>query len=255
MLEVSRTQLFDTLSQVGVHKGDGLLVHSALHVLGRPEGGMQIYLDVLQDAVGESGTLVVPTFNFAFARGEDYNPAKVPADKMGAFSEFVRQHPQARRTSHPMQSFAAIGAEAAALAGYDVPSAFDDGSAVDHMVRNGYKLLLLGADIQAASILHYSEQRVGVPYRFWKDFSGRIWREGEWQDAVYRMYVRDLDMDARLEIYEIETVLRQQGKWASVDLNYGKVALTGLADFTAVASQLLQEDPWRWVTNKPEMDV
>jgi aminoglycoside N3'-acetyltransferase len=255
MLEVSSSQLSDKLIEVGVSAGDGLLVHSALHVLGRPLGGTQMYLDTLQDAVGKAGTLVVPTFNFAFARGEDYDPAETPADKMGAFSEFFRQQPEARRTSHPMQSFCAIGSDADSLAGLDTPSAFDDGSAVDYMVKNGYKLLLLGADIQAASILHYSEQRVGMPYRYWKDFRGRILRGGDWQDSTYRMYVRDMEIDARLEIYEIETVLRQQGQWASVDLNYGKISLASLADFVAVTSSLLKEDPWRWVVNRPELNA
>jgi len=260
MLEVNQAQLLEKLAEVGVRAGDGLLVHSALHVLGRPEGGMDMYLDALKDAVGirqnpPIGTLVVPTFNFAFARGEDYHPDEAPAEKMGAFSELFRQQPAARRTRHTMQSFAAIGADADMLAGLDTPSAFDDGSAVDHMVRNDYKLLLLGADIQAASILHYSEQRVTVPYRYWKAFSGKVWHEGAWQTMTYKMYARDLEIDARLEIYEIETVLRQQDQWSSVDLNYGKISLVSLADFVEVTSRLLEEDPWRWVTNKPELDA
>ena len=252
MLEVNSSLFADKLREVGVREGDGLLVHSALHLLGRPIGGMQMYLDTLLGMTGQAGTLVVPTFNFAFARGEEYHPDETPAVNMGAFSEFFRQQPAARRTTHPMQSFAAIGAEADVLAGYDTPSAFDDGSAADHMVRQGYKLLLLGADIQAASILHYAEQRVTVPYRYWKDFSGRLWRDGAVQEAVYRMYVRDMEIDARLEIYEVETVLREEGKWSAVELNYGKISLVSLADFVEVASRLLAADPWRWVTNPPE---
>ncbi len=120
------------------------------------------------------GRLAVPTFNFGFAHGEDYDPATAPAVGMGAFSEFVRQDVRARRTTHPMQSFALIGDQAEELAALDTPSAFDDGSAVDRMLEMDDKLLLLGANIQAVSALHYSEQRVGVPYRFWKDFSGQV---------------------------------------------------------------------------------
>ncbi len=257
MQEVNRQQILDRLQRVGVRQGDGVLVHSALQFFGRPQGGIGIYLDSLKEAVGlnntpESGTIAVPVFNFSFAKGEDFDPDQAPAVGMGAFSEFVRQQPGALRTTHPMQSFALIGEHAARLAALETPSAFDDGSAVDEMVRMGFKLLLLGADVQAASVLHYSEQRVGVPYRYWKTFSGRVRRGDAWQQATYRMYVRDMEIDARLEIYEIEQELRRRGQWQAVSLNYGSISLCSLADFVKATSDLLREDPWSFVTNPPE---
>jgi len=259
MREVNRQQVLACLQQVGIQPGDGVLVHSALQFFGRPQGGVGMYLDALKEAVGLSdsppaGTLAVPVFNFSFARGEAYDPELAPAVGMGAFSEFVRQQPDARRTTHPMQSFAMIGRDAAALAALDTPSAFDDGSAVDVMVQSGYKLLLLGASVQAASVLHYSEQRVGVPYRYWKEFSGEVRRGGAWQLVAYRMYVRDLDLDPRLEIYEVEHELRRRGQWQAVELHYGKISLCTLSDFVAATSDLLREDPWRFVTNRPEVE-
>ena len=258
MQEVSRQEIIDCLQQVGIAEGDGLLVHSALQFLGRPRGGVEMYLDALDDVTGivgiqAAGTLAVPTFNFDFAKNVEYDPASAPSVGMGAFSEFVRQHPEARRTTHPMQSFALIGARAADLAVMDTPSAFDDNSAVDRMLSEDFKLLLLGADIQAVSALHYSEQRVGVPYRYWKTFAGKIRRKGGWQDVEYKMYVRDMDIDARLEIYEIETELRARGQWQSVKLNYGHIAACRLRDFTDVTTELLAADPWRFVTNRPEV--
>jgi aminoglycoside 3-N-acetyltransferase len=258
MQEVNRQQILDCLHQVGVQPGDGLLVHSALQFFGRPQGGIGIYLDALQEAVGMKddparGTLAVPVFNFSFAKGQDYDPDLTPAVGMGAFSEFIRQQPGALRTSHPMQSFAVIGQHAAELAALDTPSAFDDGSAVDRMVQLGFNLLLLGADVQAASVLHYSEQRVGVPYRYWKEFHGQLRRQDVWQPSVYRMYVRDMEIDARLEIYEVEKELRTRGQWQAAPLNYGWISLCSLADFVRATSDLLRADPWCFVTNPPEV--
>jgi len=257
MREVNRQQVLACLQQVGVQPGDGVLVHSALQFFGRPQGGVGMYLDALKEAVGLSespptGTIAVPVFNFSFAKGEAYDPDLAPAVGMGAFSEYVRQQPGALRTTHPMQSFALIGEDAPSLAVLDTPSAFDDGSAVDAITRSGYKLLLLGASVQAASALHYSEQRVGVPYRYWKEFTGQVRREGAWQTASYRMYVRDLDLDPRLEIFEVERELRRRGQWQAVELHYGKISLCTLSDFIAATSDLLRQDPWCFVTNKPE---
>lgn len=258
MLQVNQQQILECLLKVGVRQGDGVLVHSALQYFGRPDGGIEIYLNALRAAVGlnnrpPKGTLAVPVFNFSFASEAEYDPDLAPALGMGAFSEFFRQQPEAVRTRHPMQSFALIGEHAAELAALDTPSAFDDGSAVDRMVRMGFKLLLLGADVQAASVLHYSEQRVGVPYRYWKDFSGRVRRAGSWQPVSCRMYVRDLEMDAQLEIYEVEQELRRRGQWQSAALHYGQISLCTLPDFVQATSDLLRQDPWRFVSNPPEV--
>ena len=258
MQEINQQQILECLHKVGVRQGEGILVHSALQFFGRPQGGIQIYLNALKEAVGLTnsppiGTIAVPVFNFSFANGQDYDPAQAPAVGMGAFSEFFRQQPRVLRTTHPMQSFALIGVHAEELAALDTPSAFDDGSAVDRMIQLGFKLLLLGADVQAASVLHYSEQRVGVPYRYWKEFSGQIRRGETWQPSTYRMYVRDLEMDPRLEIYQVEEALRRRGQWQSVPLNYGSISLCTLSDFVNATSDLLREDPWRFVTNPPEV--
>jgi aminoglycoside 3-N-acetyltransferase len=252
MKEVSERQVLEVLEQVGVQAGDGLLVHSALQFLGRPAGGVGMYLEALQEAVGEKGTLVVPTFNFGFAKGEEYDPDNAAAVGMGTFSEYVRLAPDVHRTTHPMQSFAVWGRYAEELAARDTPSAFDGGSAADRMLALGFKLLLMGADIQAVSMLHYSEQRAEVPYRYWKEFSGRVKRDGEWQTMSYKMFVRDMEIDARLEIYAIQDALEAEGKWATAQLNYGRVSLCGLRDFVRVTDALLAENPWCFVTNPPE---
>jgi len=250
--KLTRKELDEALAAVGVTAGDGLLVHSALQFFGKPEGGLQMYLNALQNAIGPKGTLAVPTFPFTFNRGLDYDPATTLSKDMGVFSEFVRTQPSARRTKHPMQSLAVIGAAAEDLAARDTLSAYDDGSAFERMLELNFKLLLLGADVQAASIVHYSEQRAEVPYRYWKDFSGRIKENGQWQVRTYRMFVRDLDLDPQLRLAPIQKALETKGQWHSVAVHYGKIAICSLADFVAATDALLASDPWTLVANKPE---
>ena len=108
MQEVTQKQVSTCLKALGIVSGDGLLVHSAVQFLGRPVGGLEIYLDAIREIISPDGTLVVPTFNFGFARGESFDPQSTPSQGMGAFSEFVRQLPDARRTTHPLQSSAGV---------------------------------------------------------------------------------------------------------------------------------------------------
>jgi aminoglycoside 3-N-acetyltransferase len=260
MRQVTQAQVLDALQRVGVHPGDGLLVHSALHFLGLPVGGIDTYFQAFcavldgDHFVGSQlneGTLAVPTFNFDFARSEPFDPQATPSAGMGAFSEYVRLHPQAQRTPHPMQSLAIIGRHAADLAGRDTPSAFDSGSAFERMLQLDFKLLLLGADIQATAMLHYSEQRANVPYRYWKDFTGQVNTSQGWQTRSYRMFVRDMDIDPNIELYPVQALLEERRQWSSTSLNYGKVSLCRLSDFVTAVDEFLQRDPWSLVINRP----
>ncbi len=200
MQEVTQQQVTTCLKALGIVPGDGLLVHSAVQFLGRPVGGLKMYLDAIQEVIGPDGTLIVPTFNFGFARGESFDPLSTPSQGMGAFSELVRQLPEAQRTTHPLQSIAVVGRYAYDLASRDTASAFDPGSAFERMLELDFKLLLLGADSRAVSMFHYCEQRANVPYRYWKDFTGPVRTPSGWQTRTYRMFVRDLELNPQLTL-------------------------------------------------------
>lgn len=249
MLQVTHSQLVTLLKSLGIQPGDNLLVHSAIQFLGRPENGLGTYLQALQTTAGPQGTIAVPTFNFGFARGERFDRRETPSQGMGVFSEYVRRQPEAYRTTHPLQSLAILGPLAEQLASLDTPGAFDPGSAFEKMLELDFKLLLLGADIQAVSIIHYSEQRAGVPYRYWKDFQGEVRLYEEWQTRTYRMYARDLELDPQLDLHPVQQLLQQRGQWQAVRLNYGWISACRLRDFVAVADQLLVENPWGLVSS------
>ena len=251
MRKVSRSQIVDILQKLDIHSGDGLLVHSALQFLGLPEGGPGLYLDALQAVLGPQGPIAFPAFNFAFAKGEDYDPQSTPSVGMGAFSEYVRLHPESLRTSHPMQSLSIIGKYAADLTNRDTPSAFDHGSVFDRMLELDFKLLLLGADIEASSVTHYSELRAEAPYRYWKEFTGRVRLNDKWEMRAYRMYVRDLEIDPQLTAKPVQAVLESKGLWSQQCLNYGFISVCRIRDFIAATDEILAKDPWGLVTNRP----
>ncbi len=255
MKEVSENQVISCFQEVGLAPGDGVLVHSAIQYLGHPDDGPQTYLSALRQVIGPVGTIAVPAFNFAFAREGRYDPLNTPSDGMGVFSEYVRQQPGAQRTPHPMQSLAVLGRYAEDLAARDTLSAFDPGSAFERMLELDFKLLLLGVDIRAASILHYSEQRLNVPYRYWKDFRGLVRTSEGWQEKTYRMFARDLEINPQLTVDPVQKLLEERSQWRSVSLNYGEIASCTLNEFTAAVDYFLSSDPWSLVTNRPEQKI
>jgi aminoglycoside N3'-acetyltransferase len=252
--EVTATQVAEVLRGVGVEPGDGVLVHAAIQYLGRPSGGVGLYWDAFREVLGEEGTLAVPTFNFGFARGLPFDPVNTASEEMGVFAEYVRGLPEAKRSSHPLQSVAAVGRHADDLARRDTPSAFDPGSAFERMLDLDFKMVLLGASIKVASIVHYSEQKNQVPYRCWKDFEGTIVEAGRPRTAVYRMFARDLELDPRMDFTPVQLALEEKGRWTQVKLNYGKVAMCPLREVVAAADELLRQDPWVLVGNRGEVE-
>jgi aminoglycoside N3'-acetyltransferase len=250
MKEISSEQIAACLRSLGLKAGDGVMVHSALQFLGKPRNGLADYCEAfcqvlsidLEDESRSSGTLAVPVFNFGFAKGEPYDPKTTPSVGMGALAEYIRTLPIARRTTHPMQSFAVIGAHAEDISRCDTLGAFDAGSAFERMLDLDFKLLLLGADIQAVSAVHYCEQRANVPYRYWKDFSGKILINGRWETRTYRMFVRDLQLDPHLKFYPIQKLLEERGQWKAERLNYGFVSVCRLQDFIKAGDDILREN-------------
>src|SRR5574338_979593 len=90
---------------LGVAPGDTLLVHSSYKSFGPVEGGPQTVVNALEEALGPEGTLIMPTFNFDFNKGQPWDVRSTPS-QMGVLTELVRKDPRAKRVFHPIYSFA-----------------------------------------------------------------------------------------------------------------------------------------------------
>ena len=241
-------ELRSVLTSTGIDPGSLVFVHSALFRLGTIEGvdnraiPARIYA-ALRDLVGDEGTISVPTFNFEFCSGESFDRQHTPSKSMGALSEYVRRRPDALRSPHPMQSISAVGPLADDLTRRDTPGAFDDGSSFDALIDHGAHLLMLGCGIDAVSLVHWAEQRAGVPYRFWKEFSGR-YRDGDRiERRTYRLYARDLDLDPQIGLEPVFRSLRRRGEFRRFALGSGAVEACRARDFAAASLELLRRDP------------
>ena len=98
---IDPAEIAATLRDVGVRAGDLVMVHSRLFSIGLVHGvGVSeiphVYLRAFREALGERGTLVVPTFTTSFGRyGTPFIYEDSPSE-MGIFSETVRRTPGSR---------------------------------------------------------------------------------------------------------------------------------------------------------------
>ncbi|MFU8806566.1 MAG: AAC(3) family N-acetyltransferase [Bradymonadaceae bacterium] len=240
-------ELDQSLRTLGLKPGDTVMMHSALFALGRLKGiptasyPARIY-ETIRGVIGDEGTLVVPAFNFGFCRGRVFDRQRTPADGMGNLSEYVRTLPGAHRSPHPMQSVAAVGPMAEKICRPDTTGAFDIRGAFSMLLDCHARLLLLGCGFVWAAIAHYVEERVGVPYRFWKNFTG-TYRDAACESIrTYSLYARDLEANPNVDPTPVGLTLLDEGLARQVRLGRGLVQCTSCRDFVDVGLRLLRED-------------
>ena len=66
---LTRNTLVEKFRATGLKSGDILLVHSSYKSFGGVEGGPWSVVEALLEVLGAEGTLIMPTFNFDFCKG------------------------------------------------------------------------------------------------------------------------------------------------------------------------------------------
>lgn len=185
-----------------IEKGDVILLTSDITdlFLQCQENGefmdVNILLDNFQEAVGEEGTLLIPTYNWGFCQGKAFDYKKTPS-KTGAIGNAALRRKDFTRTKHPIYSFAVWGKDAVKLAEMDNIESFGPDSPFAYLEQVDAKNVFIGASLRNSfTYIHYIEQKLKAPYRFSKVFRSHYIDQDK-VDTVrdYSMYVRDLDLD------------------------------------------------------------
>ncbi len=221
----------------GVCEGDVLLVHSSLkrtferYAAHEEKLSPQIILESFLDAVGESGTLLLPLFNFDFAKGIPFDIRRTPS-QMGALSEAGRLHPQAVRTGHPIYSFAVIGAKADKFKDVDNYSGYAADSPFGILRElDGKSASLNMPEGKAMTFFHHAEQMNNVPYRYHEEFTGEYTDEnGKTEIRTYGLLVRDLEKGVITDAEPIEKLMWEKGLYDGYLHNEGSGLKTILAN-------------------------
>lgn len=130
-------------------------------------------LDAIIDRVGPAGNVLIPTFTYDLKDGDSFDIRRSRSIS-GALANAALEHPAFRRTKHPLHSFAVAGAHADALAAIDHAGSFDDRSPFAFLLEQRARLIAVDLDLDDAfTFVHFVEQRVGVPYRKFKELTIR----------------------------------------------------------------------------------
>lgn len=199
-------EILTTLQNQEIKKGDVLLVSSDItQLILNLCGGMKNFnkkkaretgnniIDTLQELVGESGTLLFPTYNWGWCKGETFIYEKT-LGKTGALGNYALKRSDFFRTKHPIYSFAVWGKDKDFLVSLENKDSFGKDSPFEYLFKKKAKNLFIDTS-DFYTFTHFVEESVGVSYRFVKSFKSKYIKNNITKECIYNMYVRDLNVN------------------------------------------------------------
>lgn len=249
MADFDRDDLDRALDRLDLHQGDVLFSHANIGFFGRPDGVRSadelasLLCDRIFDHIGEEGTLVVPTFTYSFPRREIFDPVH-SASRMGAFAEWIRRHPKAKRSLDPCYSVAALGGRAEELTKNAPENSFGPGSFFDRFTKTDGRIFNLNFDA-GSTFVHYVERELRVSYRFDKTFEGEI-RLGDTptrrRSTIWVRYLSDDALEAKFE--PLDALARETGIFRTTTLGRGRMGIMAARDCADLVAATLPHRPY-----------
>jgi aminoglycoside 3-N-acetyltransferase len=230
-------KLKDIIKQFPFKKGDNIFLTSDVKQLlyscmeHNDDTDLNVFIDSIIEVIGEEGTLVIPTFNWGFCKGQPFDYYKTPC-KTGSLGKIALKRDDFKRTKHPIYSFAVWGKGQAELCAMNNKSSFGADSPFTYVTKHHFQNLFVDKDCQHSFVyVHYVEEQVGISYRYLKDFTADYTDEfGVTKQATYSMNVRDLDLDVFITIYPLEEDFVKAGvskRYKVNDIDYKVIDLAG----------------------------
>lgn len=229
-LPMTVTTLEQAFREAGVKPGITILVHTSLKAMNRwVAGGPPAVIMALEQALGEEGTLVMPTHTNDLSEPSYWRNPPVPeewwpiireemapfqadltpAERMGWTAECFRKQNGTLRSSHPQLSFAARGKQAAFITNnHALQHSLGEQSPLARLYDADGFVLLLGVGYENCTSLHLSEYRAEYASKNYV-MQGAPWIvEGkrQWVEFEDLDYNSD-DFEAIGEVFEQETGL------------------------------------------------
>jgi len=203
--------LINAFEKISIFQGDKILVSSSiLNILLAKKNEGKIFdanliIDLLIQRVGKSGTLMFPTYNWDFCKGNEFNYKKT-LSVAGSLGNLALKRKDFLRTKNPIYSFAVTGKDKELVCNLNHESCFGLDSPFGYLIKNNGKNLFIDIDYKKGfTFCHVVEESVGVNYRYLKNFSGTYVNQSNQKSKVnYKMYVRDLTTNV------IETIINEK---------------------------------------------
>jgi aminoglycoside N3'-acetyltransferase len=249
---LGKADLVRDLRALGVRPGDLINAKVSLKSIGHIDGGADTLLEALLETVGPKGTVVTDSFLDVYPLPLSRENAARLADRStpsyaGALANALVRHPRAFRSSHPVQKFAAVGAQAEELTAahgphsyaYDVLRVMAERGGRNVKIGSEAKTVGVGTTHVAIGLLRFRQKRPRAGRAYAEN--GRVVTfERNWAGACARGFVNFMPH------YRRTGGILSEGR-----VGRGEAKITDMKRTLEVELELLRNDPRMFMCDDP----
>lgn len=217
-------KIAEQMTELGVKESGVVLVHSSLKSLGDVAGGAESIIKGMQVALGNNGTILMPTLTFKCVDGvenDEFSAKDTPSD-VGALTEYFRNMPGVIRSISPTHSVCGMGRYAKEMLSEHHLDETPCGPHSPYKLLSeiGGQILFIGCGLEANTSMHGVEELVEPSYLFGDTLKYRIYnetREKNYIDCRRHSFQNVVQRYDRLEGLLQQDVTLKKGKILEAD--------------------------------------
>jgi aminoglycoside 3-N-acetyltransferase len=237
--------LIELFKQLDIRRGDKVMVHGFFPSLGVIENGYKTFFDALISSIGDTGTLIIPTFSYSYFNHEIYNVLETKST-IGSFTNFFLDHYECYRNLEPNFSMAGKGPDIMKVIMRDTPYVYGRKGIYQKIEDYNVKFILIGINWdQGLPYSMHIEHCFGVDYRYDKEFIGKTidHKKNIYEDKAVH-FVRNLERNPIRYRSRVGKILDEQGISRLVKFQYGMHRSIKAQDYSRVALEKMKGNPY-----------
>ena len=256
----AREQVAEDLSRLGIKHGDTVLVKADVRFmrLKRQKSERLDYAEALRDglllAIGPEGTLLSMTFTRTLTLGPTMRRPPFEGSMVantGGLANSVLLHPQAVRSTHPTNSFTAIGRQADVLTRFHTPYAHAHRPIEDLISVRGKMLIVGCVDLNPGfSTVHLAQHQIGLSERH--VLSGHVRAKFRAPSGELSNFVKRDIPGCNLGFGNVYPRYREAGLLIEGDVARARSYLISAPEAYEIDMRTLQDDPCSVLCSNPD---
>jgi aminoglycoside 3-N-acetyltransferase len=217
--------IVNLFNKLNIAKNDNILLHSnsaginQFNIKKKDKKLYTIFINLLLKKIGKKGTLVMPTYNYDFAKGKNYNYAK-SLGEVGELNNHFLNMRSVKRSYEPIFSHAIRGPLLNDLLNSDINNCFSENSIFGKFKKYNFKIFGFSCLLNSMTFLHFIEEQSKVNYRFYKKFFGKYQINNKFKKFKLNYFVGKKKIEYKIRHANVEIALKNNKSYKKTNFGH-----------------------------------